>query len=160
MAPEAPLVGTPIQAAAAKRAKVMNDKNSMDTKGIIVIGEGVSVVGSFTVPGRASIYGSLQGELDADEVMVGQNGRVVGLLKARHVELLGEARETIVASERLVVKGTGKVDGQITYGEIEVERGAFVKGTLACSRQTAAEAGLGQPPAGPGTSAGSSKVAH
>lgn len=131
----------------------------MDTKGIIVIGEGVSVVGSFTVPGRASIFGSLQGELDADEVMVGPNGRVVGLLKARHVELLGEARETVVATERLVVKGTGKVDGQITYGEIEVERGAFVKGTLACSKEVAAEAGLSGS-AGAGASTGSSRVAH
>lgn len=137
----------------------MNDRNSMDTKGIIVIGEGVSVVGSFTVPGRASIFGSLQGELDADEVMVGPNGRVVGLLKARHVELLGEARETVVATERLVVKGTGKVDGQITYGEIEVERGAFVKGTLACSKQAAAEAGL-TGATGAAASSGSSKVAH
>jgi cytoskeletal protein CcmA (bactofilin family) len=84
---------------------------------------------------------------------------VVGALRARHVELFGEARDTVVVSERLVIRSTGRADGQITYGEIEVERGAQLKGSLTCTRHGGADSapkpgsaksgsGAGTPPKG------------
>jgi len=119
--------------------------NASEAKGHIIVGEGVSAVGTFSVPGRASVHGSLQGELDADEVVVGPGGKVVGALRARHVELFGEARDTVVVSERLVIRSTGRADGQITYGEIEVERGAQLKGSLTCTRHGGADSAAPKP---------------
>lgn len=54
----------------------MNDTS--DQKGNIFIGEGVTVTGSFSIPGRAVVNGTLNGELSADELLVGKQGRLNG----------------------------------------------------------------------------------
>lgn len=99
-------------------------------KGSIVIGEGVTVTGSFVVPGRAVINGSLQGELQADDLLVGARGKLVGNVKVRKADIYGETHDTLQASEHLLIRSTGRISGKATYGEIEIERGGLVQGTV------------------------------
>ena len=99
-------------------------------KGSIVIGEGVTVTGSFVVPGRAVINGSLQGELQADDLLVGARGKLVGNVKVRKADIYGETHDTLHASEHLLIRSTGRISGKATYGEIEIERGGLVQGSV------------------------------
>jgi cytoskeletal protein CcmA (bactofilin family) len=99
-------------------------------KGSIVIGEGVTVTGSFVVPGRAVINGSLQGELQADDLLVGARGKLVGNVKVRKAVIYGETHDTLQASEHLLIRSTGRISGKATYGEIEIERGGLVQGSV------------------------------
>jgi cytoskeletal protein CcmA (bactofilin family) len=99
-------------------------------KGSIVIGEGVTVTGSFVVPGRAVINGSLQGELQADDLLVGARGKLVGNVKVRKDDIYGETHDTLQASEHLLIRSTGRISGKATYGEIEIERGGLVQGSV------------------------------
>jgi cytoskeletal protein CcmA (bactofilin family) len=99
-------------------------------KGSIVIGEGVTVTGSFVVPGRAVINGSLQGELQADDLLVGARGKLVGNVKVRKADIYGETHDTLQASEHLLIRSTGRISGKATYGEIEIERGGLVQGSV------------------------------
>ena len=61
----------------------MNDRTT--ESGCIVVGEGVTVTGEFSVPGRAVINGSIAGDLQADELLVGATGKVVGSIKGLQV---------------------------------------------------------------------------
>lgn len=99
-------------------------------KGSIVIGEGVTVTGSFVVPGRAVINGSLQGELQADDLLVGARGKLVGNVKVRKADIYGETHDTLQASEHLLIRSTGRISGKASYGEIEIERGGLVQGSV------------------------------
>jgi cytoskeletal protein CcmA (bactofilin family) len=99
-------------------------------KGSIVIGEGVTVTGSFVVPGRAVINGSLQGELQADDLLVGARGKLVGNVKVRKADIYGETHDTLQASEHLLIRSSGRISGKATYGEIEIERGGQVQGSV------------------------------
>ena len=99
-------------------------------KGSIVIGEGVTVTGSFVVPGRAVINGSLQGELQADDLLVGARGKLVGNVKVCKADIYGETHDTLQASEHLLIRSTGRISGKATYGEIEIERGGLVQGSV------------------------------
>jgi cytoskeletal protein CcmA (bactofilin family) len=96
----------------------------------IVVGEGVTVTGEFSVPGRAVVNGSITGDLQADELLVGETGKVVGSVRVRKADIHGETHEKLLASEILVIRATGRVNGDISFGGIEIERGGSVNGTL------------------------------
>ena len=110
----------------------MNDRSN--EAGSIVIGEGVTVSGKFVVPGRAVINGSLEGELQADELLVGAQGKLVGNVRVRKADVFGEMHDTLLASEHLIIRSTGRVNGNASYGEIEIERGGLVQGAVIPAR--------------------------
>jgi len=108
-----------------------NSANRGDAPGNLTIGEGVKVVGQLVVPGLAVINGTLQGELQADELLVGPKGSLSGQVRVRTADIHGTTHETLEASEFLCVRGTGRVNGQARYGEIEIEKGGVIRGAIA-----------------------------
>lgn len=110
----------------------MSDRNN--EAGSIMIGEGVTVSGKFIVPGRAVINGSLDGELQAEELLVGAQGKIVGNVKVRRADVYGEVHDTLLASEHLIIRTSGRVNGNASYGEIEIERGGLVQGAVLPAR--------------------------
>ena len=82
------------------------------------------------VPGRAVINGSLEGDLQADEILVGAQGKLIGNIKVRKADVFGEIHDTLLASEHLIIRSTGRVNGNASYGEIEIERGGLVQGAI------------------------------
>lgn len=64
-------------------SKSNNSGDQDERKGSIFIGEGVTVTGSFSIPGRAVVNGTLNGELSADELLVGEQGMLVGKITAQ-----------------------------------------------------------------------------
>lgn len=106
----------------------MSDRTS--EAGCIVVGEGVTVTGEFSVPGRAVVNGSIAGNLQADELLVGATGKVVGSVKVRRADIHGETHEKLLASELLIIRTTGRVNGSVSFGGIEIERGGSMHGTL------------------------------
>jgi cytoskeletal protein CcmA (bactofilin family) len=121
----------------------MNDRTN--EAGCIVIGEGVTVSGKFVVPGRAVINGSLDGELQADEILVGAQGKLVGNIKVRKADVFGEVHDSLLATEHLIIRSTGRVNGNASYGEIEIERGGLVQGAIVPTKAVATPAATLKP---------------
>jgi len=96
----------------------------------LTLGSGVTAKGVLHVPGKATVYGTREGELTADEVLVGSTGKVSGKLKARRVDVLGQLGESIDCQDTLVIRQTGKVSGRLDYSEIEIEKGGEFVGQL------------------------------
>lgn len=116
----------------------MSDRNN--EAGSIMIGEGVTVSGKFIVPGRAVINGSLDGELQAEELLVGAQGKIVGNVRVRRADVFGEVHDTLLASEHLIIRTSGRVNGNASYGEIEIERGGLVQGAVVPAKAAAVQA--------------------
>jgi len=106
----------------------MNEQN--EQKGNLIIGEGVTVTGTFSIPSKAVINGTLNGELTADEIMVGKQGKLTGKITARNADIHGETHDTLTIANHLILRSTGKIHGRATYGELEIERGGLVSGTV------------------------------
>jgi len=121
----------------------MNDRTN--EAGCIMIGEGVTVSGKFVVPGRAIINGSLDGELQADEILVGAQGKLVGNIKVRKADVFGEVHDSLLATEHLIIRSTGRVNGNASYGEIEIERGGLVQGAIVPTKPVAASVATPMP---------------
>jgi cytoskeletal protein CcmA (bactofilin family) len=135
-----------------------NSANRGDAPGNLTIGEGVKVVGQLVVPGLAVINGTLQGELQADELLVGPKGSLSGQVRVRTADIHGTTHETLEASEFLCVRGTGRVNGQARYGEIEIEKGGVIRGAIApAGDSTPAAPVVVLPPSEPYEPAGSAE---
>jgi cytoskeletal protein CcmA (bactofilin family) len=100
------------------------------SKGSVTIGEGVVIHGTIEASGKATVFGTLDGELTASEVVIGPVGRVAGRLTADVVDVQGEGPKELTARRSLVVRSSGRVSGNIRYGRLEVEPGAALDGTL------------------------------
>ena len=97
----------------------MADNNP--TSNNLVIGDGVTFKGSISV---------VSGELIADDLLIGQKGKVSGIVRAREMDVHGELNEDISCRSHLLIHSTGKVSGKLEYHEIEIERGGKFKGTM------------------------------
>ena len=66
----------------------------------------------------------------AKDVLIGASGVVTGTTEADFIDVKGELNESITSKNVLIVRNTGKVTGDVTYGEIEIERGGKIKGDM------------------------------
>ncbi|MDR1842143.1 MAG: polymer-forming cytoskeletal protein [Holophagales bacterium] len=98
--------------------------------GNIVIGNDVSLKGVLIVPNRAVVNGSIDGEITAKELVVGQTGRIVGHAKTERADIHGEVNQTLAVSQSLILRSTGKVTGVVHYAELEIEKGGLVEGKM------------------------------
>jgi cytoskeletal protein CcmA (bactofilin family) len=90
----------------------------------------VIVKGAFTVPSKAVINGVIEGDLTAEEVLIGPTGRITGRVSAKLIDVRGQLHNTIVSEKSLIVRATGKIVGKIHYSEIEIEKGGEIEGAL------------------------------
>ena len=76
--------------------------NQSDSLESVVIGDGVVVKGAFTVPSKAVINGVIEGDLTAEEVLIGPTGRITGRVSAKVIDVRGELHNTIVSEKALL----------------------------------------------------------
>lgn len=104
--------------------------NPADSLESVVIGDGVIVKGVFFVPSKAVINGVIEGDLTAEEVLIGTTGKITGRISAKVIDVRGQLHNTVVSEKSLIIRSTGKITGKIHYVEIEIEKGGEVEGTL------------------------------
>jgi cytoskeletal protein CcmA (bactofilin family) len=90
----------------------MNDQ-SAEAEGCFTVGAGVSVKGTFSVPQRAIINGTVEGEITAKELLVGTSGKITGKVSAEIVDVHGEVNDTLNASKALILRASGRAQGAI-----------------------------------------------
>jgi cytoskeletal protein CcmA (bactofilin family) len=96
----------------------------------IFIGNGVVFKGSINAPNQAIISGTVDGDLIAKDVVIGAAGVVSGRTEADFIDVKGELNESVTSKSVLIVRSSGKVAGDVTYGELEIERGGKIKGNM------------------------------
>ncbi len=83
------------------------------------------------------VEGSIQ--LDGHSLTVGQNGRVRANIQARNVVIQGRVDGNVAAGERLDLRKTAIVVGDVQAQRIAVEDGAFLKGKIETTKENKPE---------------------
>lgn len=96
-----------------------------------VLGPGISWNGDLRGKGGVRIEGALEGEIVVrGMVIIGETGRVTcEALKAGTVIVAGSVKGQIVA-EKLEIRATGRVYGDVTVQSISTDEGAFLRGKV------------------------------
>ncbi len=99
-------------------------------EGHVLIGEGVKIRGEIRECREIEIHGTVEGDLEAEVVIVHGNGVLTGNVKTDRAEVHGSIDGEISVKYLLSVKAQGSVAGKTEYGELSVETGGRVVGTL------------------------------
>ena len=112
----------------------MNEKKTaLESLGVshnIVIGQGVTFVGSISARGKAFINGKVTGDMSVDDLHVGMSGVIKGKIKSREMDIQGEIHDDVSCAEHVLIHPTGLINGKLVYGELEIEKGGRVTGSM------------------------------
>ncbi|HZU44264.1 MAG TPA: polymer-forming cytoskeletal protein [Terriglobales bacterium] len=105
------------------------------------IGKSVFIKGELSGSEDLYVDGEVEGtiELRGHSLTVGPNGRVRAHVHARNVVVQGKVTGNIQASERVDLRASANVTGDITTARIAVEDGAFFKGGIDVQRESKPE---------------------
>jgi cytoskeletal protein CcmA (bactofilin family) len=104
--------------------------NSLNLSNSITIGQGVTFVGSISAKGKAFINGSVTGEISVDDLQVGEYGVIKGKTKSREMDVHGQIHDDVSCAEHVLVHSTGLINGKLIYGELEIQKGGRVTGSM------------------------------
>jgi cytoskeletal protein CcmA (bactofilin family) len=97
----------------------------------MIVGYQVSLSGDIKSCDRLVVEGRVEATLhDCQEIEIGQAGMFKGNASTEQADVSGKFEGELVVSKRLLIRSTGHISGTITYGEIEIERGGKVSGTV------------------------------
>jgi cytoskeletal protein CcmA (bactofilin family) len=97
-----------------------------------IVCKGITIRGEVTGDEDLQIDGELSGsvKLAGARVMIGPEGRVAGNIQAREIIVRGTLKGNLRASERILMGGTGRWEGDGVSPRLAIEEGATVRGNL------------------------------
>jgi cytoskeletal protein CcmA (bactofilin family) len=120
-----PIPAEPTPAAASRNAVLEAAEHATIGKSLVIKGE---VTGSEPLYIDGRVEGSIS--LASNRVTVGRHGVVAASINAGEIEVLGEVRGNLVASDRVDIRSSGSLTGDIVAPRISIEDGAFFKGSI------------------------------
>ncbi len=106
--------------------------DAMRTSELATIGKSVVVKGELSGSEDLYVDGQVEGSvvLRGQTLTVGPNGKVRANVEARNVIVHGRVDGNVHASERVELRKTASLSGDISTARISIEDGAFFKGTI------------------------------
>ena len=92
------------------------------------ISSGLSIVGKITGRGALTIFGRVEGEVHASNVVIAEGAQIEGDVVAEELTVGGHLKGTIRAN-RVKINRTGVVEGDIFHRSLMIEESARFEGT-------------------------------
>jgi cytoskeletal protein CcmA (bactofilin family) len=91
------------------------------------IGSGMSIVGNIECNGPAQVFGRIDGELRASDLLIGDGAQVEGSVIAQEVTVRGRVKGTIHAV-RVKLQDGGAVEGDIFHRSLSIDENSLFEG--------------------------------
>jgi cytoskeletal protein CcmA (bactofilin family) len=95
------------------------------------IGSDMSIVGNIECKGPAQVFGRIEGELRASDLLISDGAQVEGSVVAQDVTVCGRVKGTIRAV-RVKLRNGGAVEGDIFHRSLSIDENSQFEG---CSRR-------------------------
>jgi cytoskeletal protein CcmA (bactofilin family) len=117
----------------------------------LTVGPGISLSGEITACDRLVVQGSVQVTLNETRAIeIAESGRFTnGKAEVEEAEISGVYEGDLVVRNRLMIRSTGQVKGNVRFGEIEVERGGQITGSISMLEPSARTSPAGTVPPSP-----------
>ena len=102
------------------------------------IGKSVVIKGELSGSEDLYVDGKVEGkiELRNHSLTVGPNGNVAADVSAKSVVIQGKLDGSVIASDRVELKKSAVVNGDVTTQRIAIEEGAFLKGKVDIQKES------------------------
>jgi cytoskeletal protein CcmA (bactofilin family) len=106
-----------------------------------IIAAGATFTGDIVVSGECRIDGIVKGNITSNsKIYIGKTGSVEGAIKCYSIEIEGECKADITATELIALKASATLVGNIWLSKIAIEPGANFTGN--CIMQNPSPASL------------------
>jgi len=103
------------------------------------IDQGSEFEGKLSFKDTVRIDGCFRGEISSENTLVvGESGEIFASVRSRTVVIAGSVTGDVVASERLVLQKTARLQGDVQAGSLQIEDGAVLNGRIAMKKGAAA----------------------
>jgi cytoskeletal protein CcmA (bactofilin family) len=92
------------------------------------IGSGMSIIGKIECNGPARIFGQIEGELRASDLLIGEGATIDGSVIAQNVTVCGHVKGTIRAV-RIKLQNGGAVEGDIFHRSLSIDENSVFEGS-------------------------------
>jgi len=106
-----------------------------------VIGADSTIKGELVIKGTVRIDGFVEGDIQADWVVVGESGRIKGNVQARTMVVGGRVEGNLEASEIVEMKDKAQVFGEICTAKLAMSEGALFDGQSSMKKKMEATEG-------------------
>ena len=126
-----PLSSPAVPSAPATRQPAAPTMSETDAGKRLIVGQGIQMKGEITACDRLVVEGHVEVTLKATRMLeIKPSGHFTGSCEVEEAEVSGVYDGNLTVRGRLIVHAGGRVTGDISYGEIELERGAQITGKL------------------------------
>jgi cytoskeletal protein CcmA (bactofilin family) len=127
---DAPKAGDARATGDASRGGGTTAKRDAETRKLIV-GREISLSGEITACDRLVVEGSVEANLaNCRDIDIAESGLFKGSASIDDAEVRGRFEGTLNVRRRLLIRATGKVTGNVRYGQIEIECGGQISGDI------------------------------
>ena len=92
------------------------------------LGSGMSMFGNIECKGQAQVFGRIEGELRASDLLIGDGAQVEGNVIAQNVTVCGRVKGTIRAV-RVKLQDGGVVEGDIFHRSLSIDENSQFEGS-------------------------------
>ena len=88
-----------------------------------IVGQGLKIIGR----GTLQVDGEVEGDVQATEVIIGEQGKVTGMVAGQQVVVRGKV-SGVVCARNVALQATSEVQGDIHHMSFAIEQGAMFEG--------------------------------
>lgn len=103
-----------------------------------IIGRSIQIKGELTGNEDLTIDGTVEGKIELKEnsLTIGPNGNIKADINAKAVTITGEVHGNVTAEEKVEIRETGKLRGDIVTPRLVIADGAFFKGSVEMDKKS------------------------
>ena len=102
----------------------------ISTDRTLIVGKGLVVTGEIKDCDCLVVEGEVSAEISCKELKIAAGGLFAGTAAVNNAEVIGRFEGELKVTERLVVRASGSVSGELRYQQIEIERGGQISGRI------------------------------
>jgi len=114
------------------KMNIMDNKANKEVSSVAAIGETIRIKGDVTGTENLIIHGHVEGNvnLKGHNVTIGKKGNVEANIEANNIVVEGKLKGDMNGDEKVVIKQSGNVHGNIVSPRVTLEDGALFKGSI------------------------------
>jgi cytoskeletal protein CcmA (bactofilin family) len=93
-------------------------------QGVLIVAEDTHIKGKIRNCSRIEIFGSVDGEVAAEAMLIHEGGRFYGKARTGTADVSGTLQGTVVVKDLINIRSSGIVSGNVQYGKLAMESGA------------------------------------
>ena len=113
-------------------ARNASEDTKTNIRDVVNVGKSVVIKGEVNGSEALTIEGQVNGKIELRQHMltIGPNGRITAEVFAKSVVVLGAVVGNVTASEKVNIRESGSVDGDITAPRVAIAEGAHFRGNV------------------------------